>query len=608
MKKKVFSLVLCLVMCASVLAGCNLFGTDWEKYYNEVVATINYDYVSGGITHTESVDITKRELINAYNSYGYNYEESYDYTREQAINMTLETVINRKLMAKDVERTAEDNGEPLFNDAEKTYLWEETYDALLDNLYTYYEDIIGETSVGGEEAEEESTGTIFEEYDKLAVLHTETDTNGNKIYEIRRYNATSKTSGSNHVLSLNSVNYDMEYQDSEGNFVFKDLIYSYFESLTSASSNWRASLNQYLSDVRDNYNYMTFSDDEEVFMFELNRIYDIVKENYLVDKYTEIHNNLERDGSTDSNIRADAMLSYYEGLWMADYEKYVNHASTFQTDILSESTTVDYVYSGANTYFNVGVIKIDLTAELEELEGKLYNEIDEGEYQKQKEQLFENASVEIKDSTNGVATGKTISAKSLLEKIKTTLNGTRSYGADALVNQQIAYEKADAFVDYLYYYNDDSTYLNTDKMSAFGLSSTGEVLYNTTFSSAQNDAFDQAIRDLYNNGNAKVGDLSSLVYGEDGVYILFYAGKVENVLTNVKDAGVNLTDLEIMARTRVNIFNTKTIFDLCYDALYNEALFDTFQEEHIIQLQNELTREGDGITTYPDAYKDLTQN
>ena len=607
MKKKVFSLVLCLVMCASVLAGCNLFGTDWEKYYNTVVATINYDYVSGGVTHTESVDITKRELINAYKSYGYNYEQNYGYTVEEAIDMTIDTIINRKLMAKDVERTAEENGQALFNDAEKTYLWEETYDALLDNLYTYYEDIIGETSVGGEEAEEESTGTIFEEYDKLAVLQTKI-ANGNKTYEIRKYNATSKTSGSSHILSLDSVNYDVEYQDSEGNFVFKDLIYTYFEALTNASSNWRASLNQYLSDVRDNYSYMTFGDDEEVFMFELNRIYDIVKENYLVDKYTELHNNLERDGSDVSNVRADAMLSYYEGLWMADYEKYVNKASSFQTDILSESTTVNYVNTDENTYFNVGVIKIDLTAELEELEGKVNNEIDEAEYQAQKQQLFENASVEIKDSTNGVATGKTISAKDLLTKIKTTLSGTRSYGVDALVNQQIAYEKADAFVDYLYYYNDDSTYLNTDKMSAFGLSSTGEVLYNTTFSSAENDAFDQAIKELYNNGNAQVGDLSSLVYGEDGVYILFYAGKVENALTNVKDAGVNLTDLEIMARTRVNIFNTKTIFDMCYDALYSETLFDTFQEEHIKQLQNELTREGDGITTYPDAYKDLTQN
>ena len=605
MKKKVFSLVLCLVMCASVLAGCNLFGTDWEKYYNTVVATINYDYVSGGITHTESVDITKRELINAYNSYGYNYEQNYGYTVEEAIDMTIDTIVNRKLMAKDVERTAEENGQALFNDAEKTYLWEETYDALLDNLYTYYEDIIGETSVGDEDADEETTGTIFEEYDKLAVLQTKTDANGNKTYEIRKYNATSKTSGSSHILSLDGVNYDVEYQDSEGNFVFKDLIYTYFEALTNASSNWRASLNQYLSDVRDNYSYMTFGDDEEVFMFELNRIYDIVKENYLVDKYTELHNNLERDGSDVSNVRADAMLSYYEGLWMADYEKYVNKASSFQTGILSDSTTVNYVNTDENTYFNVGVIKIDLTAELEELEGKLYNEIDEAEYQAQKQQLFENASVEIKDSTNGVATGKTISAKDLLTKIKTTLSGTRSYGVDALVNQQIAYEKADAFVDYLYYYNDDSTYLNTDKMSAFGLSSTGEVLYNTTFSSAENDAFDQAIKELYNNGNAKVGDLSSLVYGEDGVYILFYAGKVENALTNVKDAGVNLTDLEIMARTRVNIFNTKTIFDMCYDALYSETLFDTFQEEHIKQLQNELTREGDGITIYPDAYKDL---
>lgn len=605
MKKKVFSLVLCLVMCASVLAGCNLFGTDWEKYYNTVVATINYDYVSGGVTHTESIDITKRELINAYNSYGYNYEQNYGYTVEEAIDMTIDTIVNRKLMAKDVERTAEENGQALFNDAEKTYLWEETYDALLDNLYTYYEDIIGETSVGDEDADEETTGTIFEEYDKLAVLQTKIDANGNKTYEIRKYNATSKTSGSSHILSLDGVNYDVEYQDNEGNFVFKDLIYTYFEALTNASSNWRASLNQYLSDVRDNYSYMTFGDDEEVFMFELNRIYDIVKENYLVDKYTELHNNLERDGSDVSNVRADAMLSYYEGLWMADYEKYVNKASSFQTGILSESTTVNYVNTDENTYFNVGVIKIDLTAELEELEGKLYNEIDEAEYQAQKQQLFENASVEIKDSTNGVATGKTISAKDLLTKIKTTLSGTRSYGDDALVNQQIAYEKADAFVDYLYYYNDDSTYLNTDKMSAFGLSSTGEVLYNTTFSSAENDTFDQAIKELYNNGNAQVGDLSSRVYGEDGVYILFYAGKVENALTNVKDAGVNLTDLEIMARTRVNIFNTKTIFDMCYDALYSETLFDTFQEEHIKQLQNELTREGDGITIYPDAYKDL---
>lgn len=607
MKKKVFSLVLCLVMCASVLAGCNLFGTNWEQYYNEVVATINYDYVSGGTTHTESVNITKRELINAYNSYGYNYEQNYNYTREEAINMTLDTVINRKLMAKDVERTAEENGEPLFNDAEKTYLWEETYDALLDNLYTYYEDIMGDTSVSSDEQSgDETTGTVFEEYDKLAVICTKTDASGNTVYEIRRYNATSKTSGSNHVLSLNGVNYDMEYQDGEGNFVFKDLIYSYFEELSSSSSNWRASLNQYLSDVRDNYNYITFSDDEEVFMYELNRIYDIVKENYLVDKYTEIHNNLERDGSTESNVRVDAMLKYYEGLWMADYEKYYNHASTFQTDILSESTTVDYVYSGANTYFNIGVIKIDLQDELDELEGKLYNEIGEEEYQKQKQQLFENASVEIKNSTNGVATGKTISAKDLISEIKTTLSGTRNYGDDALVNQEIAYEKADAFVDYLYYYNDDTTYLNTDKMSSFGLSSTGQVLYNTTYSSAQNDAFDQAIRELYNNGNAKVGDLSGLVYGDDGVYILFYAGKVENALTNIKDAGVNLKDLEVMARTRVNIFNTKTIFDLCYDALYDETLFDTFQEEHINQLQNDLTRDGnDGVVYYPDAYKDL---
>ena len=173
MKKKVFSLVLCLVMCASVLAGCNLFGRDLETYYNTIVAQINYQYSIGAENYSYTEDITKRDLINAYNSYGYNYTQN-GYSQEEAVEMTLDTLINRSLMITEVERYYKEAGEELLNDAEKTYLWEETYEAIYDNFRSYYNDILG-IEDDTESDSEETSGTVYEAYDKQATLYTKTD-------------------------------------------------------------------------------------------------------------------------------------------------------------------------------------------------------------------------------------------------------------------------------------------------------------------------------------------------------------------------------------------------------------------------------------------------
>lgn len=654
MKKKVFSLVLCLVMCASVLAGCNLFGRDLETYYNTVVAQINYEYSIGAENFSYVEDITKRDLINAYNSYGYSYTQN-GYSQEDAVEMTLDSLINRSLMITEVERYYKEAGEELLNDAEKTYLWEETYEAIYDNFRTYYNEILGiedDTASG----DEETSGTIYEAYDKQATLYTKQD----GTLGIKKVDIVTNIRDSKHVLkNEGGVVYDVEYQDDEGNYIFKDLIYdnilAYTKKGNTGSTNFRSALNEYMSVVRENYSYLDLDDEKTCFMFELDRIYDILKDNYMVEKYEQIYNRLASSGSTVTNVKVADVVKYYENNVVADYEKYKSDAETFETDILSSSTSPNYINSSEAKYFNVAVIKIAFEeGKKEALDTKLTNGMDINEYYSELLKLYSSANVEIKDASTGEATGKTIGAENLLSQIKDALLKTRDYlDYDTVINDtekvneildmsgvsqsaveeikeetvrnyveryntEIAHEKAEAFLNYYYYYNDDTTYLNQDKLSVFGISNSGEVLYNETYSSANvsdesmedyemYNEFQEAIKALYNDGNAKVGDISNVVRGSDGVYILFYAGEVNNLFSGItEDFSLTQKDVLKLANTTLNVFTDKTIFDQIYESLYVDSAYGEYEENSINRLKNSLTTgNDDGIVKHVDKYKDL---
>ena len=656
MKKKVFSLVLCLVMCASVLAGCNLFGRDLETYYNTVVAQINYQYSIGAENYSYTEDITKRDLINAYNSYGYNYTQN-GYSQEEAVEMTLDTLINRSLMITEVKRYYKEAGEELLNDAEKTYLWEETYEAIYDNFRSYYNDILGVEDDTASDSEE-TPGTVYEAYDKQATLYTKAD----GTLGIKKVDIVTNIRDSKHVLKNEAgVVYDVEYQDDEGNYIFKDLIYENILAYTrntagnTGSTNFRSALNEYMSAVRENYSYLDLDDEKICFMFELDRIYDILKDNYMVEKYEQIYNRLASSGSTVTNVKVADVVKYYENNVVSDYEKYKSDSSTFQTDILSQSTSPNYINSIEAKYFNVAVIKIAFEDGAKEaLDTKLTNGMDINEYYNELLKLYSSANVEIKDTTTGEATGKTIGAENLLSLIKNALSSTRDYidyntiindtekvneildmsgvsqsASDEMkketvrnyvdrYNSEIAHEKAQAFLNYYYYYNDDTTYLNQDKLSVFGISNSGEVLYNETYSSANvsdesmesydmYNEFQDAIKALYNNGNAKVGDVSNIVRGSDGVYILFYAGEVNNLFSGItEDFSLTQNDILKLANTTLNVFTDKTIFDQIYESLYVDSAYGDYEESSINRLKNSLTTGNDGgIVKRVDKYKDL---
>ena len=86
MKKFTTIVMACLIMLVAVLTGCSTFKVDKVKYYNEVLAKVGDEC------------ITRFDLVNAYNSYGYNtYVTQQGQSEKQALRSTMDLLIQREL-------------------------------------------------------------------------------------------------------------------------------------------------------------------------------------------------------------------------------------------------------------------------------------------------------------------------------------------------------------------------------------------------------------------------------------------------------------------------------------------------------------------------------
>ena len=124
---------------------------------------------------------------------------------------------------------------------------------------------------------------------------------------------------------------------------------------------------------------------------------------------------------------------------------------------------------------------------------------------------------------------------------------------------------------------------------------------NYTVYSEMVESFTNAAVELYNYGNAKIGDVyANLIRSDYGIHIMVYEGKVENIFTNIDSSfKLNLSDIEILNSTRLKAGEEKTILDALYEELVTDK-YTLFENMNIQFLRNEVK-----ITYYPDAYKDL---
>lgn len=580
MKKKILCLMFVMVMCLSIFTGCSLVERDNEKYFESEVAHI--DYVDG----TKDV-IKTNELLTAYSSYGYNYVKNYGYTVSKALDTTLETIINKRITIKSVEKYYKDANEELFNNNEKTYLWEKTYEAVYGNLESYYYDVIG---YDGDKEEESASSnkSVFSDYNREYELVEE---NGKTVIKMSSPATTVRSTYQAREVDGEYIDYELV---KDGKQIFKQMMYDKLVGLTKDGSadykRWKNAYGKYILAVKKNYSYKNYTTDEEWFNLELDRIYNILKDNYLVEKYEIINNPSKQDGMVASNVSVGDVLTRYSAMVREDYNKYKNNKSTFESDILSSSKDVDYIWEGddASNYFSVAYIKLTFKDGQDKEYSQINNISDStGKVKEEKlNSLYNRVYVNVRDSKTGEETSEKVLAKDLLSAISGDVASVGSY--DGMGDETIAIDKAEAFRKYLYLYNDDDTLKGADVNTVFGVDINGNVLANSTFSSNEN--VKKAIKSLYNDGNAKVGDLSDVVRADDGVYIFFYAGEVENLFNGIDinfDAKENVETIKALTTKRINIFSKKTVFDSIYDSLKSDN-YSVFENMNINKLRNEL--------------------
>ena len=345
----------------------------------------------------------------------------------------------------------------------------------------------------------------------------------------------------------------------------------------------------------------------------MDRVYSILKDNYLIEKYSVIYNRTLHQDADISNVTVKDILSLYSSKVRADYATYqvANNTSDFASSILSDVGNMDYIMTSSDVanYFYVGYIKVDMTAEqqtqLSNLETALANNsIDYDEYEKSVNGIYN----QIKTSTDN------LSPESLLSRVKEDVEKYRYLTVDNLTEEQkeeaqaegvtletyvanankaIAYQRADAFRPYMYKYSDDDTLKNADYNAVFGVTNDGQVLAQDSFmaDSAVPEDLANAILNLYNNGDAQVGDMTEFVRTDDGVYMFFYAGAIENLFAGIdKDLKKkkNYEAIQILTSTRTNIFSNKTLFDVLYEECVSDRFY-IFQNMNINNLRTNMT-------------------
>ena len=94
--KKFLSGLFALVMSIGLLAGCNLVELNKTKYYNQTVTEIVYK------GDKETKKFTMEELLQAYNTYGYQYVQNGS-TAEEALSQTVELMVQRYLLVEKIK-------------------------------------------------------------------------------------------------------------------------------------------------------------------------------------------------------------------------------------------------------------------------------------------------------------------------------------------------------------------------------------------------------------------------------------------------------------------------------------------------------------------------
>ena len=549
MKKKFIALVaLVFCLCLGLLTGCGLFEINRDRYLERTVAKVDDDIV-----------ITKEDLLLSYNQYAATLINSYGYTPEQAVEYVIDILINKEVMLRESKSLF-----PNLSDKEKSKLWHDTYDSVNEALATYEEEVRKDWDIA-EEKEEEKEDNSYKPFDKQANISQ----NADGVWEV----------------------VDIEEEDELKDVVVidggADKFLSTYRTVTRQDVSDEA-LKRYIKDLKENEEGRKFEgenaySDDAVLTRAINRVHDQLEENMYLTK-------LKKHLIDSTAVSADKVLDKYKELVLEDYNKYSVDPDAFAKDILESADGIYYVpekYQGKFFYVSHFLIKFneEEQTEVDDLKKQLEDGyITQAEYDAGVALITSNMKV------NKVVDGEKTDEKITIAELMAALNS-----ATAGKSEQ---EKAKIFNDYIYMYNEDTAFNNSEFGYVIGDNESKMV-----------ESFTNASRELHRPNDddksvlGKVGDLSAPVPSEYGVHFIMYCGEVENIFgitsSNVNEFNLVNADIKTLSDTLLYACNNKSVFDKVYADVFSDQ-YSIFESSYVKQLKQDLK-----IKIYKKSYKDL---
>lgn len=592
-----------------MFSGCSLVQRNTEKYLNRTVASFGDE------------QITKQDLVSAYNNYGYQYVQNYGYTKEKAVSTVLDGLIDRKILLEKAKKyiVLRDDGTVMYYaDGDQTKegklllaknVWQNAvWTSVFDSVNSQIESL--ESTIKKELGIEEKTATE----------DAKTDFDPFKEYEkkVSFENGTWSIIKEDSVPQQNALSVGDFVQNANGSQEIAQKAFKrYVKQLELAYKDRNLTIEDTkLSEQEFDATYadLDLTKAQKIaFVYELNRLQDVYTENKYV---TEFQNAYEYFNQTIDASFNKSIVSKYKSQVLSSYDFYASlseeQAYKKYFDAMQDDPSKVYYHGYKNKSFattEMGFAKVahilikisdEQVAELDALKKQKGNgTISDPDYQQQYDALisrFETQAVAYaRDSDGNNITDTMYSVSDIYAEIN-----------QALSQASTLEQKAEVFNNFIYKYGQDTGSINASHYYACNMR-------------VDDDYTDKLVTGFANKSRALAksmpdgGNWSQPVFvnqdNYSGFHIILNLGIYDNPIVS----GLTKQQIENMDKTpemvekyAEKLYETRIMEGVdksYYDSLYDDVFSSNFSnfENSLIETEKQNIK----ITYYVDAYKDL---
>lgn len=517
--------------------GCSTFSIDNVKFYNETVAVVKGE------------NITRFDLMNTYNNYGYTYYVTQQGMEEkEALNKTLDIIISRKLLVN----YAKNNSKFALSKYDINNVYQNVIDYMDDNFNNYLAKARTALDVKAiETAEEEKSDTAYTiadyKYEKRAILTTGDIIKyvGDENEVINAYaldqdyvNNYSSKSTSDIVTKLYAKFIERSCENKYGEENYSKI----YDKAMTLMTNYLISYESYLRDE----NGKAYSQDS---VGLIKRLIERIYKSELESAYIA---NIEENYLKTQTLSPEKLIKKYVSLTETAYSNYENSVEDYYNYLKTIGSSNEAIYYTPTTASgNFGYFYHTLLPLEESVVNEINNLKNLGIYGKS------SLNVKINEILNR-ETHQARNEEGYLDETKTINEILQEYD-NYYYNRGV-----EKFIEFMFKYTSDTSTLTASTPYVMG------YVGDKNYSNMVEEFTAEGIRLMKNDISATAS--SEYIITKYGVHLLYYVGEVEAPISYADKNSVCIsldnTKANNLYTTYVNEYTGKTYFDLLFDTVY----------------------------------------